>query len=142
MKQTTSPSEKDYKHNWYIIDADNLMLGRLATKVIFYLSGKNLANYSFNLNCGSNVIVLNSAKIKLSKNKIQTKKYYSHSGYISGLKVKTAKEIFDKNPNDLIYRAVKGMLRKNKLQQLYLNRLHIYNDDKHKYDAQKPTKII
>ncbi len=130
---------KSIKKNslWYLINAKDKILGRLCTKIVYLLMGKN--NYSFKSNIinGSYVVVINISKIKLTGNKFSNKLYYHHSGYIGGLKCKSFKNIFEKFPERIIRHCVKGMLPKNFLGRLMLKRLKIYTKNIHKHNSKK-----
>ncbi|MCD6545953.1 MAG: 50S ribosomal protein L13, partial [Thermotogae bacterium] len=120
---------------------ENKILGRLASKIATILQGKNKPEYSPNSDCGDYVIVTNCEKIILTGKKLKDKKYYRHSGYLGNLKVKTAGEILEKNPEFLIKQAVKGMLPKNKLGRRMLKKLKVYAGPEHPHQAQKPEII-
>lgn len=141
MKQTFTTKQKDIKRDWYIIDATDKVLGRLATQAADLLRGKNKPYFAHNLDCGDYLIIINSKKIVLTKDKIDKKMYYNHSGFIGGLRKRNAREMLDKYPNEIIQRAIKGMLPKNKLRDLQMLRLFVYSDDKHEQEAQKPKEI-
>jgi large subunit ribosomal protein L13 len=126
---------------WYVIDASGQTLGRLSTKVAMLLMGKNKPNYTPNVVTGDKVIVINSAKIKVTGNKLTDKFYYRHSGYPGGLKEISLRELLQKNPNMVIKHSVAGMLPKNKLRAQMLKNLKIYATDEHKHEAQKPELI-
>jgi large subunit ribosomal protein L13 len=126
---------------WYVIDASGQTLGRLSTKVAMLLMGKNKPNYTPNVVTGDKVIVINSAKIKVTGNKLTDKFYYRHSGYPGGLKEISLRELLQKNPNMVIKHSVAGMLPKNKLRAQMLKNLKIYATDEHKHEAQNPELI-
>ncbi|BFI91184.1 50S ribosomal protein L13 [Enterobacterales bacterium endosymbiont of Anomoneura mori] len=133
--------KKNIKNNWYIINAKNKILGRLATKLAKYLMGKNKIEYSSNLDNGDYIIVLNAKKIIVTGKKKKKKIYYRHSGYVGGIKKRTFEEIIIKNPKKIIQNAVKGMLPKNSLGRLMLKKLKIFSDENHCHNAQKPKLI-
>jgi large subunit ribosomal protein L13 len=123
---------KDADRKWYVLDAKGIILGRLATVAADLLRGKNKVTYSPNFDGGDNVIVLNAAKVKLSNdNKLESKKYYSHSGYLGGIKTETFAEALEKHPEKVIMHAVKGMLQNNKLGTSQLIRLRVYPGTEH-----------
>lgn len=126
--------------DWYIIDAKNFVLGRLATHSAVLISGKNKPTYSPNIDNGDHVIIINTAHVAMTSNKFSTKKYYSHSGYPGGLKIRTAAQLHKKDSTTLIHRAVSGMLAKNKLRSLRIKRLHLYPGNDHLHSAQKIIK--
>ena len=131
----------DHK-KWVLIDAENLTLGKLAVVVANFLRGKNKACFTPHTDCGDNVIVINTDKVKLSKNKEITKKYYRHTGYPGGLKVRNPKYIrsIDKS-KDLVRFAVKGMLSRGPMAYARMRNLHLYSTSEHSHSAQKPEFI-
>ena len=133
------PAEVERK--WYVMDATNMPLGRLATAVADILTGKNKVIYTPHVDTGDHVIVLNSDKIVLTGNKLEQKKLRWHSGYIGGLKEFQYKIVMKENSPKALITAVKGMLPKNSLGRKQITRLKVYKDDKHNHDAQKPEKI-
>ena len=137
---TFSLKQKDIKKKWYLIDANGLVLGRLASKISMILRGKHKAIYSPHLDCGDNVIVVNAKKVKLTGSKDKKKIYYKHTGYPGGIKEKTFNEILNgKNPNFVIRKAVERMMNSNALSKRQLSNLKIFSDEKHTLDAQKPV---
>ncbi|WP_185882272.1 50S ribosomal protein L13 [Blattabacterium cuenoti] len=118
---------------WIIIDANGQQLGRLSSIIALKIRGKHKPNFSPHLNCGDHVIVINSSKIELSGNKWMCKKYIHYTGYPGGQKTILAKNIFKKNPCLLIYKAVWGMLPKNRLRKKLIKNLHIYSGEIHKH---------
>lgn len=139
--KTQTVSKKDIKRDWYIVDANDIRLGKLASTVAPLLIGKKKVKFTKNLNVGDCVVVINAEKISVSANKKATKKYYRSSGYIGNLKEETLGQLLDRKPEDVIIRAVSGMLPKNKLRSRYLKNLHVYAGSEHDYEAQKPEKI-
>ena len=134
-------NQKEVDRKWFLIDAQNQVLGRMATKIATILQGKNKPCYVPHLDLGDNVIVINAKDIILTGNKLEDKSYYKHSGYIGGLKVKHAYELYETNPSQLIVEAVKGMLPKNKLRTGYMKKLKVYNTNEHGHEAQKPESL-
>ena len=132
---------ENVKRDWYLIDAQNLVLGRLASHVANILRGKNKAIFTPSVDTGDFVIVVNADKIALTGRKLADKIYYNHSGYTGGLKEISAGKLLEKKPTELVKRAVKGMLPKNKLSRHMLNKLKIYAGASHPHDAQQP-KIL
>jgi len=124
-----------------LIDAKDKVLGRLATRIAILLQGKHKPQYSPNYICGDNVVVINAKYIKLTKNKINTKTYNKYSGYPSGRKEITIKELFNKNPSRVLYNAVKGMLPDTLLKKKMLRLLKIYPESTHPHTTQNPKKI-
>lgn len=139
--KTTSLKLKDLKRNWYVIDCTGAVLGRLASKVSKILQGKHKNNYAANLNNGDKVILINTAKIVFTGNKIKDKLYRKHSGYLGNLKEKNLAWMLKKNPNAVVRHAVYKMLPKNRLRDDYITNLYCYVDENHKHQAQKPIKI-
>ena len=139
--KTISANKNTVDKKWVVVDADGQNLGRLASKVAILLRGKHKPNFTPHVDCGDNVIVINSKKIKLSGNKWEQKKYIRYTGYPGGQRSLNALEQFEKNPNSIIEKSVKGMLPKNKLGANLFRNLHVFTDSEHKFEAQKPTKI-
>ena len=123
------------------IDANGAVLGRVATVIASRLQGKHNPLYTPHVDTGDWIVVINADKIQLTGKKLDQKRYYRHSGYIGGLTEKTAKDLKDKRPEDLIRFAVKGMLPKNKLGRKLFSKLKVYAGDKHPHEAQKPEVI-
>jgi large subunit ribosomal protein L13 len=132
---------EDVKRDWYLVDAQDVVLGRLATQVANILRGKNKAIFTPSVDTGDFVIVVNAEKIALTGRKLSDKVYYSHSGFPGGLKEITAGKLMDKKPEDIIKKAVKGMLPKNKLARHMLKKLKIYAGGSHPHDAQQPKQL-
>jgi large subunit ribosomal protein L13 len=129
------------KRDWYVVDAQDMVLGRLSTQVANILRGKNKAIYTPSVDTGDFVIVINAEKIALTGRKLADKTYYNHSGFPGGLKEVSAGELLDKKPIELIKRAVKGMLPKNKLSRHMLKKLKVYAGASHPHDAQQPKNL-
>ena len=120
MKNTFMEKKETVKRNWYVIDATDLTLGRLATKVASILRGKNKVTYTPHMDCGDYVIIINASKVRLTGRKMDNKMYYNHSGYTGGLRERNAREMVEKYPVEMVERAVKGMLPKGPLgSQMY-----------------------
>ncbi|OGR24260.1 MAG: 50S ribosomal protein L13 [Desulfuromonadales bacterium GWD2_54_10] len=132
---------ENVKRDWYLVDAQDLVLGRLSSAVANILRGKNKAIYTPSVDTGDFVIVVNAEKIALTGHKLANKIYYNHSGYTGGLKEITAGKLLEKKPSDLIKRAVKGMLPKNKLSRHMLKKLKIYAGSTHPHAAQCPKNL-
>ena len=132
-------SEVDQK--WHLIDAENKTLGRLSSRVSSILMGKNKSQYTPNNDLGDFVVIINAEKIKLTGNKESQKKYYKHSGYPGGLKTTTLKELRKENPEQIIFKAIKGMLPKNKLADKMISKLKVYKGSVHPHVGQKPELI-
>ena len=132
---------EDIKHDWYLIDAENKILGRLATQIATILMGKKKVTYQRDIDNGDCVIVLNASKVAVTGRKMEDKKYYKHSGSIGNLKEKNLEEMLAKKPEDVLMLAVKRMLPKNKLGSAMLTRLRVYRGSSHPHTAQKPIVI-
>lgn len=129
------------KRDWYVVDAQDLVLGRLASVVANILRGKNKPVYTPSVDTGDFVVVVNAEKIALTGRKLADKTYYSHTGFPGGLKEITAGKLIEKKPEDLIKKAVKGMLPKNKLSRHMLKKLKVYAGASHPHDAQQPKTL-
>ena len=142
MKTTTLTKSEIHKE-WLLLDATNISVGRLASRVCLLLKGKNKPQYSPNLPIGDGVIIINTDKLKFSGNKNNNKKYYKHSGYPGGIKEITPEKLREKNKSDdIIKKAIKGMLPNSPLfRDLMKNNLKIYKDSNHPHDSQNP-KIL
>ncbi len=134
-------SEAIKNRQWYIVDAKGIRLGRLASEVAQLLIGKSKTTFAPNLDSGDYVVVINAEKISVHPRKLKRKIYYRHSGYIGSLKEEILEKLLARKPEEVIIRAVKGMLPKTKLQKLMLKRLYVYNTDAHPHEAQKPIKF-
>ncbi len=139
--KTFIPGKDELKKKWYLIDAEGKILGRLATQIAMILSGKNKPIYTPHLDTGDFVVVINAAKVKVTGRKEEQKIYYYHSGYIGSLRERTLGEMRQRKPVEIIYRAVKGMIPKNKLGRKMLTKLKVYPGEDHLHEAQKPEKI-
>ena len=139
--KTYSQKSSEISRRWILIDASESTLGRVATCIASYLTGKYKPTYTPNIDNGDYVVVINAKAIKATGNKELDKKYYRHSGYTGNLKTKTLGELREKQPEKIIYEAVKGMLPKNKLSSDRLLRLRIFSDANQAHSAQKPEKV-
>lgn len=138
---TVMATKETVKHNWYVVDANGLTLGRLATQVATLLRGKHKAIYTPNIDCGDNVIVINADKIKLTGNKWSDKLYRHHSGYNGGLTTLTAKEVMAKFPTRMVEYAIKGMIPHTKLGDVQRGHLYVYAGSEHPHAAQQPVEF-
>ena len=134
-----SPATIDRK--WYVVDATDMTLGRLASEVAKVLRGKNKPIFTPHIDCGDNVIVINAEKIKVTGKKMDQKVYYHHSDYVGGLKEATLREKLAKKPEQVIELAVKGMLPKGPLGRQMFTKLHVYAGPEHEHEAQKPEVL-
>ena len=126
---------------WYIVDAEGANLGRLATQVATILKGKHKVTYTPHVDCGDYVIVINASKVNLTGKKLSDKMYYNHSRYAGGLRERTAGEMLEKYPEEMVERAVKGMLPKGPLGRSMIKKLHVYAGPDHEQQAQKPVEL-
>jgi len=140
MKTILTPV-KEIERKWLVVDAQGQILGRLASEIARRLRGKHKPNFSTFQDTGDFVIVVNADKVRLTGRKLDDKIYYNHSGYMGGLRERTAKEILEKSPEELIYNAVKGMLPKNTLGRTQLKKLKVYAGSEHPHEAQKPENL-
>lgn len=131
----------EIERNWFVVDAQQKVLGRLASEVAVRLRGKHKPNYSTFQDTGDFVIIVNADKIRLTGKKLDNKKYYNHSGYMGGLRERSAKEILANSPEELVYLAVKGMLPKNTLGRAQLKKLKVYAGSEHPHEAQQPETL-
>ncbi len=141
MKNTYMQKAQEVSRNWYVIDATDISLGRLATKVAHVLRGKHKTTYTPHVDCGDYVIVVNASKVNLTGNKLDDKIYYNHSGYTGGLRERTAREMKENYPVEMVERAVKGMLPKGRLGRAMYKKLFVYADAEHPHAAQKPVEM-
>lgn len=126
---------------WYVVDAENKVLGRLASEIAARLRGKHKPTFSTFIDNGDFIVVTSAEKILLTGKKMDDKKYYRHTGYIGGIKETSARELLEKHPTDLITKAVKGMLPKNKLGRAQLKKLKVYVGTEHPHEAQQPAVL-
>ena len=137
-KYTYSAKDTDNQGRWCLVDAENAILGRLASTVAARLRGKHNPLFTPHADTGDWIIVINADKVALTGKKWDQKNYYRHSGYIGGLKTVTAKKLMEKRPEDLIRFAVKGMLPKNRLGRKLFKKLKVYSGNQHPHEAQQP----
>ncbi len=129
------------ERTWVLVDARDKVLGRLAADVASILRGKTKPTYTPHMDVGDFVVIINAEKIKLTGNKLEQKRYYHHSGYMGGLRERTARQVLEKKPEEIIRHAVKGMLPKNSLGSSMLKKLKIYAGETHPHEAQQPQAI-
>jgi large subunit ribosomal protein L13 len=139
--KTYSIKPTDITRKWYVLDASEVPMGRLATQAATLLTGKEKPQFSHHIDCGDYVIVINASTLIATGNKMADKTYYRHSGYPSGLTATTLQEQMVKDPTVPIFKAIRGMLPVNKLRPERLKRLKIYADDQHQHEAQKPVTL-
>ena len=136
-------SKKDeIERKWWLINAEGKILGRLATEITVLLRGKKKPQFVNFFDCGDYVIVINAEKVNVTGKKMEQKKYYSHSGYPGGLKEKTLKELLERKPEEVIRKAVRGMIPKNKLGRTVYKKLKVYRGPHHPHEAQKPQEYL
>ena len=129
----------DAEQKWHVIDAKDKVVGRLATEIADLLRGKKNPKYTPNTDSGDYVVVVNAEKVLFTGNKLSKKTYYWHTGYIGGLKKRTAQEMLDKHPEKILMNAVKGMLPRTSLGRTQLKKLKVFAGEKHEHEAQKPA---
>lgn len=139
--KTFMQRKEDVQRDWYVIDADGQTLGRLASKVANVLRGKHKPTYTPHVDGGDYVIIVNAGKVVLTGNKLNDKIYYNHSRYTGGLRERTAKEMVEKYPVEMVERAVKGMLPKGRLGRQMYKKLFVYEGENHPHSAQMPKEL-
>jgi large subunit ribosomal protein L13 len=127
--------------NWYVIDATDMVVGRLASRIALMLRGKNKPDFTPHVDCGDNVIIINAEKIKLTGKKLTDKVYVRHTGYPGGQRFATPKELLKRKPFAVVEEAVRGMLPKNRLGAKLFRNLYVYAGSEHPHEAQKPKQI-
>ena len=141
MKNTFMQSKETVVRDWYVIDATDMSLGRVASKAATMLRGKHKVTYTPHVDCGDNIIIINADKVALTGNKLENKMYYDHSRYVGGLRERTAKEMKESYPVEMVERAVKGMLPHNRLGRQMYKKLFVYAGNEHPHTAQKPKVV-
>ena len=139
--KTFMQKKAEVERKWYVIDAKDISLGRVATKAAHILRGKNKVTFTPHIDCGDYVIIINANKVNLTGNKLEDKMYYNHSQYPGGLRVRSAKIMRENYPVEMMERAVKGMLPNGRLGRAMLKKLFVYADENHKHEAQKPIEM-
>ncbi|CCH49959.1 50S ribosomal protein L13 [Pseudodesulfovibrio piezophilus] len=139
--KTYSPTPEDVNREWFIVDATDKILGRLATEITNRLRGKHKPEFAPHMDMGDFIVVINADKIKVTGQKLDKKMYYKHSNHPGGLKEKTLREMLEKKPENVITAAVKGMLPKNRLAAQQLKKLKVYAGSEHPHAAQAPTTL-
>ena len=140
MKTHLTPV-KEIERKWYVVDAAGKVLGRVASEIARRLRGKHKPNYSTFMDVGDFIVVVNADKVRLTGKKWDDKIYYRHTGYMGGLKQMTAREMLEKKPEELIRKAVRGMLPKNTLGRAQLKKLKVYAGGEHPHEAQQPEPL-
>ena len=141
MKNTFMQKKETVERKWYVLDATDLPLGRVATKAAHMLRGKHKVTFTPHIDCGDYIIITNASKVKLTGNKLNDKMYYNHSGYTGGLRERNAAEMIENYPVEMVERAVKGMLPHNRLGRQMAKKLFVYAGENHEQQAQKPESI-
>ena len=139
--KTYTPSEEGIERHWFVVDATDQTLGRLASRVARVLEGKHKPTYATHLDSGDHVIVVNAARVAVTRGKRESKVYTRHSGYPNGLRQETLGELLDRRPEEAIRRAVKGMLPRNRLGVQQLRKLKVYAGAAHPHQAQRPKPL-
>jgi large subunit ribosomal protein L13 len=139
--KTYSAKPRELEQRWYIVDAEGQTLGRLATRIADTLRGKRKAHFTPHIDTGDFVVVVNAEKIAVTGNKREGKVYYRHSGYPGGLRERTLGEELERRPTEVLRKAVKGMLPRNRLARRQLTKLKIYAGPEHPHEAQNPTPL-
>ena len=139
--KTFTPTPKDINREWYVVDATDQVLGRLAAQVSHRLRGKHKPEFAHHMDNGDFIVIVNCEKIRVTGNKIADKKYYRHSGYVGGLKEITLEKVLQTKPHLAIMHAVKGMLPKNRLGRSLLKKLKVYAGNEHPHQAQSPKPL-
>ena len=140
--KTYSAKPKDVDKKWFVVDAEGLVLGRMASVLALRLRGKHKPIYTPHIDCGDNIIVVNADKVKLTGNKRTDKVYYWHTGYPGGIKSRTAGAVLDGNhPERIVYKAVERMISRNSLGRQQMKKLHVYAGAEHPHEAQKPKNL-
>jgi large subunit ribosomal protein L13 len=139
--KTVSANKETVQKEWYVVDAKDEVLGRLASKVAIVLRGKHKPSFTPHVDCGDNVIVINADKIKLTGSKMTDKKYIRHTGYPGGQRIESPEDLLAKKPEAVVEKAVKGMLPKNRLGSVLFTNLHVFTGETHPHEAQQPKKL-
>jgi large subunit ribosomal protein L13 len=139
--KTISAKKESVEKNWWIVDADSRVLGRVASEVAKIIRGKHKPSFTPHVDCGDNVIVINAEKIRMTGDKMNSKEYISHSGYPGGQKRLSPKQVMAKKPERIFEYAIKGMLPKNRLGRQLFKNLHVYAGDQHPHEAQNPKVL-
>jgi large subunit ribosomal protein L13 len=140
-QRTYQANAQDRDRDWYVVDAEGKTLGRLATQIANVLRGKRKPTYTPHVDVGDFVIVTNAEKIHVTGNKLEGKRYYRHSGYPGGIRSQTLGDLLERRPEEVIRRAVKGMLPRNRLARQQLTKLKVYAGPDHPHQAQKPKEL-
>jgi len=141
MTKTYAVKSADIQREWRVVDAEGQTLGRLATRIATLLRGKHRVTFSTHIDTGDPVIVLNASKIKVTGRKLQAKQYVRHSGYPGGMRTESLERLLARRPEEVIRRAVRGMVPQNRLGEQMMRKLHVYAGAEHPHAAQRPTEL-
>ena len=139
--KTVSANKETVEKEWFIVDANDVVLGRLASVVAMVLRGKHKPSFTPHVDCGDNVIVINAEKIKLTGKKMSDKQYVRHSGYPGGQRFQTPEDLLEKKPTAVVEKAIKGMLPKSRLGSEMFRNLFVYAGENHPHEAQQPKTL-
>jgi large subunit ribosomal protein L13 len=139
--KTVSANKETVVKEWYIVDAKDEVLGRLASVVAMVLRGKHKPSFTPHVDCGDNVIIINAEKVKLTGKKMSDKKYFSHTGYPGGQRIKSPEDLLGKKPESVVEKAVRGMLPKSRLGSAIFHNMHVYAGENHPHEAQQPKEL-
>jgi large subunit ribosomal protein L13 len=139
--KTYQATSQDRERTWYLVDAEGKTLGRLATQIADVLRGKRKPTYTPHVDVGDFVVVINASKVAVTGNKLEGKRYWRHSGYPGGIRSRTLGELLEQRPEEVIRKAVKGMLPRNRLARQQLRKLKVYAGPEHPHQAQKPDTL-
>ena len=139
---TFSAKPTDIKHDWYVVDAEDVVLGRLASQVAQVLRGKHKPIYTPHMDTGDFVVIINAEKVRLTGNKADAKSYFRHTGFPGGQRHTSYKEMMEKKPEDVVFRAVKGMVPHNRLGRQIMKKLKVYAGTEHPHEAQQPKPLV
>ncbi len=141
LEKTFAPKEKEINRDWFVVDATDKVLGRLATEIARILRGKHKPQYAPFIDTGDHVVVINAEKVRVTGKKSEQKRYYRHTGYPGGIRVEEYKEVLEKHPERIVQKAVRGMLPHNTLGRQMFKKLRVYSGPEHRHQAQKPTAL-
>ena len=141
LLKTVSAKKETVQKEWFVVDAKDEILGRLASKVAIVLRGKHKPSFTPHVDCGDHVIIINADKVKLTGNKMTDKQYVRHTGYPGGQRTQTPEDLMSKKPGAVVEKAIKGMLPKSRLGSEMFRNLHVVAGEAHGHDAQQPKKL-
>lgn len=139
--KTKSANKSTVEKKWYLVDAENMVVGRVATRIANIIRGKHKPSFTPHVDCGDKVVVINAEKVRFTGKKMNKKEYIRYTGYPGGQRSITPREVIDKHPERILEYAVKGMLPNNKLRKVFLKNLHVYAGTEHGHAAQQPEKL-